>query len=134
MHELSIATSLVSLVDDALESAGEAGTVEAVRVKVGALSGVVVEALEFAWGVAVEGTRCEGARLEVERVPAVVRCGECGAETTLDHPPVFACGSCGRPASEVISGRELDLIALELEQTQATADPAPEDHHAAPNP
>ncbi|HHN78875.1 MAG TPA: hydrogenase maturation nickel metallochaperone HypA, partial [Phycisphaerales bacterium] len=81
MHELSIATSLVSLVGDALESAGATGTVETVRVKVGALSGVVIEALEFAWDVAAEGTCCEGARLGIERVPAVVRCGECGAET-----------------------------------------------------
>ncbi|HHN79003.1 MAG TPA: hydrogenase maturation nickel metallochaperone HypA [Phycisphaerales bacterium] len=134
MHELSIATSLVSLVGDALESAGETGTVEAVRVKVGALSGVVVEALEFAWDAAAEGTCCEGARLDIERVPAVVRCGDCGAETTPGDPPFFVCGACGRPASEVISGRELDLIALELEQTQATADPAPEHRHAAPHP
>jgi len=131
MHELSIATSLVSLAEDAAADAGEAGPIVAVRVRVGALSGVVVEALEFAWGAASEGTRCEGAGLEVERVPGRVRCPACGSETVLDDPPAFVCGSCGEPTGDVVAGRELDLMSLELEQQDT---PTTETPHAAPHP
>ena len=36
-----------------------------VRLRVGALAGVVVESLEFCWGIAAEGTALEGSKLVV---------------------------------------------------------------------
>lgn len=123
MHELSIATSLVSLASEALRNAGELRPIEAVRVRVGDLAGVVIEALEFAWPVAAEGTACERASLEIERVPGRVRCGSCGAETELAVPPRFACGTCGAPTAEIVAGRELDLVSLELTDTTPPAVP-----------
>ncbi len=114
MHELSIAAALVSGVVEALEGAGEARAVEAVTARIGDLSGVVVEALAFAWPVAAEGTRCAGAALRVERVAGRVRCAVCGVETTLGSPPRFRCGVCDRPTGEVVGGREMELVSVEL--------------------
>jgi hydrogenase nickel incorporation protein HypA/HybF len=66
MHELSIAMSLVELVQEQL--AGEAlAAVVAVNIRIGALSSVVPEALEFVWAPATQGTRLEGAQLRIER-------------------------------------------------------------------
>lgn len=124
MHELSIATSLVELASDALERAGETRRVEAVQVRIGALSGVVVEALEFSWDVAIEGTVCSSARLDIERVPARISCDSCGAETELSDPPRFRCGVCDEPSANIVSGQELDLVSLELFNDPDT--PAPE--------
>ena len=132
MHELSIATSLIELATEAVENAGETGRIESVHVRIGALSGVVIEALDFAWDVAVEGTRCSDARLVIEPVPARVRCPACEAETELAEPPIFRCGACGTPTSSILSGQELDLMSLELVQRPAGAPPetSPEATHS----
>lgn len=116
MHELSIAVSLIDLATEAVEDAGLTGPVQVVRLRIGALSGVVVEALEFAWDTAAERTICEGSQLEIERIPARIHCEFCNDETVLDDPPVFVCGHCGKAADDVLAGKELDLMALELEE------------------
>ncbi len=67
MHELSIAMSLVDAVCEQLPQLGTDIEVRAVRVRVGALSGVVPEALSFAFDVATEATAIAGARLDIER-------------------------------------------------------------------
>ena len=65
MHELSVAMSLVDAICEELPQLGEV-TVRSVRIRVGALSGVSMEALMFAFDVAVDGTPIAGARLIVE--------------------------------------------------------------------
>jgi hydrogenase nickel incorporation protein HypA/HybF len=64
MHELSIAAEIVELATE--EAARRGCKVEVVHLKLGALSGVVREALEFSWDVACEETPIAGARLAIE--------------------------------------------------------------------
>jgi hydrogenase nickel incorporation protein HypA/HybF len=66
MHELSIAMSLVQLVEEQV-AAEPAADVIAVDVRIGDLASVVPEALQFAWGPATEGTRLEGSQLRIHR-------------------------------------------------------------------
>jgi hydrogenase nickel incorporation protein HypA/HybF len=68
VHELSIA---ISLVDVACEKAADLGgpRVLALHLRLGALSGVVKEALLFAYDAAARDTRVAGARLEIEEAP-----------------------------------------------------------------
>ena len=65
MHELSVAMSLVDTICEELPHLGEV-TVRSVRIRVGALSGVGMEALMFAFDVAADGTPIAGARLIIE--------------------------------------------------------------------
>jgi len=120
MHELSIA---VSLVEAACEKAAELGgvRVEALNVRLGALSGVVREALEFSFDLAAEGTAIAGARLVVEEVPVTVRCPRCAAERRLPSIQHFHCPVCGTPTPEVVGGRELELASLEVSETCSPA-------------
>jgi hydrogenase nickel incorporation protein HypA/HybF len=67
MHELSIAVSLVEAVCDELPTLGPDVAVRAVRLRVGPLSGVVPEALTFAFDIAAADTPLAGARLDIER-------------------------------------------------------------------
>jgi hydrogenase nickel incorporation protein HypA/HybF len=123
VHELSIS---ISLVEAACEKAAELGSVrvEAVHLRLGPLSGVVRDALLFSFDLATAGTAIEGARLEIEEVPLTVFCPRCEAERQLPSPQSFRCPVCGTPASEVVSGRELELTALEVidDADHATAD------------
>ena len=65
MHELSVAMSLVDTICDELPQLGPV-SVQSVRIRVGALSGVAMEALMFAFDVAADGTPIAGARLIIE--------------------------------------------------------------------
>jgi len=120
VHELSIAMSLVELASDRAAEIGGA-RVAAVHVQLGALAGVVEEALRFSFDAAAGGTALDGARLVVDRVPVAVLCAPCGVERVLDEPLRFRCPVCGAPATNVVRGREIELTALEVEE-HATAD------------
>jgi hydrogenase nickel incorporation protein HypA/HybF len=112
VHELSIAHNLVELAVEAAEDMGMK-RVEALYLRVGALSGVVKEALEFAFDVVVQGTPLEGARLVIEDVPVKVLCPTCEEARILPEPFPLRCPVCGTKTGQVLEGRELELYALE---------------------
>ncbi len=114
MHELSIAMSMVEMAAEEAASRGGA-QVYAIHLKLGPLSGVVKEALLFSYEVACEGTPLEGSRLLIEEVPVVVFCPACEAETTLASLQRFCCALCQAPTSQVVQGKELEVVALEIE-------------------
>jgi hydrogenase nickel incorporation protein HypA/HybF len=115
VHELSIAEAVVAVADR--HAAGR--RVEAVDVQVGALRQVVPSALEFAFEIVTQGTSLQGAELRIETVPAVGRCAACGAEGQLDWFP-FACTACGSVDMELISGEELLVEAIEVDDELVT--------------
>jgi hydrogenase nickel incorporation protein HypA/HybF len=122
MHELSMVASIVDTVTEALE--GYPGAqVKEVRLRVGALSAVVVDSLEFCWGIATEGTALEGARLVVKMLPVVMHCAGCAADVTLDGVQSFRCPRCGQPCGDLRQGRELDIEAIQIEDGDAGSDP-----------
>src|SRR5512139_4044981 len=107
MHELSIAQSIV---DSAREHAAAHGGRRVLRVgvRVGEISGVAVDALEFCFGMTVKDTDLDGAALDFERVPVRYRCGGCAHEF---HPVEFLaeCPACGHSGSTMVAGDELGL-------------------------
>lgn len=114
MHELSIALSLVDLAREEAERHG--GRVCALHLRIGALAGVVPDALHASYEMACAETPLEGSRLVIEEVPAVVFCPQCRAQRALDSLQSFRCPDCGTPTPQVDRGRELELVAMEIEQ------------------
>ncbi len=114
MHELSIVSSVVDTVTEALARYPGA-RVEEVRLRVGALASVVVDSLEFCWGIATEGTALEGSRLVVTTVPVVMHCAGCAADVELDGVQSFRCPRCGEPSSDLRQGRELEIESFEID-------------------
>ncbi len=91
-----------------------AGRVLAVRLRIGALSGVVPEALEFAFEALTSGTIAEGAQLAIDHVPARYWCGTCNREFQSDT--MFAdCPDCQQPSGDLRAGREMELASVEIE-------------------
>ena len=107
----------MSIVDLAREE-GEriGGRVCAVHVRVGALAGVVKEALAFSYDIACQDTALEGSRLVIDEVPVRVFCPPCGVDRVLQSARVLCCGECGTPTPDVRDGRGLELVALEIEE------------------
>jgi hydrogenase nickel incorporation protein HypA/HybF len=112
MHELSIALSILDLAAEEAERRG--GRVVAVHLRLGPLSGVVKDALTSAYDLAREGTPLAGAELLVEEVPVAAWCPACAAERAPRFPPL-CCPTCGTPTPDVVRGRELEVVALEIE-------------------
>jgi hydrogenase nickel incorporation protein HypA/HybF len=112
MHELSIMDSALNV---ALERAREAGAthVQEVRLRVGTLSGVVPDALQFAFEALTPGTLAAGARLRIDDVPARFFCGVCSQEFQADDL-LAECPTCHQPSGELRAGRELELASLEV--------------------
>jgi hydrogenase nickel incorporation protein HypA/HybF len=113
MHELSIAMSIVEGASQEASNRG-AAQVHAVHLKLGPLSGVVKDALLFSYGLACEGTLLEGSELVIEEVPVVVYCNTCETEKTLGSIQHFCCPTCGTMTADLVSGRELELVAIEI--------------------
>lgn len=113
MHELSIA---MSIVETCTEEAAKAGgsSVSSVELEVGELSGVIPEALEFSWDVAIKETPLENATLVINMIEANARCLDCGAEFKLQDS-FSPCPSCGGFGREILQGQELKIRALTIE-------------------
>jgi hydrogenase nickel incorporation protein HypA/HybF len=114
MHELSIVSSVVETVTESLE-AYPGARVEEVRLRVGVLAAVVVDSLEFCWGLATEGPALEGSRLVVKMIPVVMHCAACEEDVELDGVQSFRCPRCDEPCSDLRHGRELEIEAIEIE-------------------
>jgi hydrogenase nickel incorporation protein HypA/HybF len=110
MHEFSVIQSIIDIATDSARL-NHAVTISAVEVEVGQASGIVTEALEFAWESARKGTLLENADLVINSVPVRVLCRSCNHK----YQPVDifeACPSCGDINPEIISGRELRVTAI----------------------
>jgi hydrogenase nickel incorporation protein HypA/HybF len=127
MHELSIA---MSIVDAVLEEAQQrAVRVSAVHLRLGALSSVVKDALLFSYEIACQGTLLEGSHLIVEDVPVVVFCPQCNERRTLPSVQLFACPECGAPTGNIVQGKELEVFALEVEDSPTESNDRPSRLH-----
>jgi hydrogenase nickel incorporation protein HypA/HybF len=113
MHELSIAMSIVEMAEE--ESARHGGArVQVVHLRLGKLSGVVKEALLSSYEMACEATLLEGSQLLIEEIPVEVFCPNCEVARPVTSIQWFACPECGAPTPEVVHGKELEVVALEI--------------------
>jgi hydrogenase nickel incorporation protein HypA/HybF len=113
MHELSIASAVVNT---ALEHSG-GRPVSLVAVRAGRLRQVVPESLRFYFEIVARDTRLEGARLELTEVPVRLHCEACKAEWEPDWP-LFRCAQCGSADVRVLSGEELLVDYIEVEEQE----------------
>ena len=115
MHELAIAEGIVRI---AAEHAGDR-RVTKVELKVGHLRQVVPSALAFGFELVARGTVVEGAELQIDEVPARVRCERCHAQAELPGFPL-CCPVCGSLDVAVTEGEELHVEALEVDSVLTT--------------
>ena len=120
MHELSIVASVVDTVTESLAAYPGARVLE-VRLRVGVLASVVVDSLEFCWGIATDGTQLAGSKLVVTMVPILAHCAECAADVELEGVQSFRCPRCGQPSSDLRQGRELDIESYEIDEVEEKA-------------
>lgn len=113
MHEMSIIAGVLDTVTPSALQAG-AERVLGISLRIGDMTEVVDEALEFAFEVLTEGTLCEGAQLTVTKVHPRGVCFECGHE--FDHDRFHrSCPACGSFQTQVVQGREMEIESIEVD-------------------
>jgi len=112
MHELSIALSILDLAAEESERRGV--DISAIHLRLGPLSGVDERALDSAFELAREHSNTPTARLVIELVPLIVHCPQCNCSRKPLSIQHLVCPVCGSPTPEILSGRELQVFALEV--------------------
>lgn len=114
MHELSIAVSIVASLEE-IARKESAVRVVAFTLEIGALSGIVPEALDFALESAVKGSLCEGSKWNIKTEPAKGRCNVCFHEFPLQE--IYTpCPVCGAFNPDILRGQELKIVSVDIEE------------------
>ncbi|MBC8413973.1 MAG: hydrogenase maturation nickel metallochaperone HypA [Nitrospira sp.] len=115
MHEVTIA---IAMAEELTRIAAEnnASAVIAVRLKIGQMSGIVTDSLQFAFdAIKLEHPILYSTKVEIEEIPLIYKCRDCGASfatETLYFPECQGCGSC---SLDISSGTEQHIDKVELE-------------------
>ncbi|MFO1283770.1 MAG: hydrogenase maturation nickel metallochaperone HypA [Burkholderiales bacterium] len=113
MHELSLAEGVLDVLRDAASKDGYA-RVTTVRLEIGRLSGVEVEAMRFCFDAVARGSIAEGARLEIDETPGSAWCLPCGRTVPIASR-TDPCPACGSWQLQPNGGTRMSVREIEVE-------------------
>ena len=114
VHEMSITVSILETVRDQMVKSG-VERLKSVKLRIGEMAAVEPDSLRFCFKACTDGSPWEGAVLEIETVPLTGRCSNGNNVFGLEHYFSSVCPHCGGTAADLVSGRELDIISMEVE-------------------
>lgn len=113
MHEMSLAASVLQIVEDAARAQGFE-RVKAVWLEIGQLSAVEAESLRFCFDAVTRDSIMHNARLEVVATPGAGWCMQC-SDTVPMTKLYDPCPRCGGYQVQVTQGTEMRVVELEVE-------------------
>lgn len=118
MHELSACRGILDAAEGALDDFPSSSQVVRIIVRVGPLTHLTRDGLEYYFDLLKLGTTFSDTTLTVEEVPVRGRCDECTAE--LDSEDLsLTCSACGSGSIELGSGSEIEMVAIEVVEEPA---------------
>ena len=107
---------VIRFADMALEAVADEpdAVIDSIEIEVGAMTGVLPEYLIKYYPNAVAGTRLEGSQLRIEERPVTAICASCSSEYEPSADNNYCCPSCGSTDAKIISGRQLNLLRVNL--------------------
>ena len=112
MHEISIMESTLEIAINHAQ-AQKAKEIKAIVMKIGELSGVIPQALEFAFEVVRENSIASNATLKIETIPVCCHCESC-QEKFYPTGYIFECPNCHQFSNNILEGKEIELSSLEI--------------------
>jgi hydrogenase nickel incorporation protein HypA/HybF len=113
MHEMSLAESIREIVDRAARANG-AVRVTAVRLEIGKLSQIEIEALRFAFDVVKRGSLADAAELEIVEVDGTAWCMRCSEPVVIARRG-DACPRCEGYQLQVTGGDRMRVLDIAVE-------------------
>lgn len=111
MHEIGIIQEILTIATDAIQEKGS--EIKQITINIGKISGVVCEALEFAFDVIKKDTIAKNAILKIELLPVICSCHYCQKEFQPDEW-FFECPICHQLSHAIIQGKEIDIVSIEI--------------------
>lgn len=115
MHELSIMEGVLDMVRDSASQNG-INRINRLKLVIGSLTMIMPDSLRFAFEVLSQEGIFREADLEIDTVPALMRCRDCDSESAPEDPYCFICPGCGSNQLDLIKGREMYLDYYEGER------------------
>ncbi|OGW33361.1 MAG: hydrogenase maturation nickel metallochaperone HypA [Nitrospirae bacterium GWC2_42_7] len=113
MHEVSIALDLLNIATEQCRKSGYS-KIEAINLKIGRASGIMPDALIFSFDAIKKDSLADTALLNIEEVPVSGECSDCSSKFTVDEEYILSCPVCNSNSFNIISGREMDIIDMEV--------------------
>jgi len=112
VHEIGLCEELLCKIKENLPLGA---IVKKVNIRIGKLSGVNKEAFRFAFSSLIQNTELHSAILNILDIPVNVYCRNCYKDVEIE-PPIFICPYCMSRDLEIITGKELDLLSIDIEE------------------
>jgi hydrogenase nickel insertion protein HypA len=113
MHEVSIMESTLEIVKS-LAKENNLTKVTNIKLEIGTLTGVMGEALNFAFSCLKQDTVAKEATLEIYYIQAKGKCNKCNKVFNIDHFNKL-CPECRNFCTSIVTGYELNLNSIEGE-------------------
>ena len=114
MHELSVTEALLNTASDSAEKQN-AKTVTALNIKIGKLSGIIDDSVQFYWDIIAKDTICAGSMLNFTKIPAKFECQQCKYQFEIEDE-LLPCPHCQSMDLVTIQGDEFLLESIEIEK------------------
>ena len=111
MHELGVISAMVKTIEEIIKEQGYT-KVHKLVLEVGELSGIVPHYMEVCYPAAVYKTFMENSILEMETIPGIVRCKDCGKEFNANAND-FTCPECQSQNMEILSGNDVMIKEIQ---------------------
>ena len=104
MHELGIVYQLMNTVDN-IKKEQNVSVINSITLQIGEMTDIVPEFIKEAWKVSAPETDYKNTELQIEIIPALAKCSDCGYEDKVKNLS-FTCPKCSGSNFKIISGRE----------------------------
>ena len=110
MHEMSIVVNIVDIAENEARKAG-AKTISELELDIGTVSGIELDALNFAFESIKPKTMLKNAEIKINTIPAKSKCEDCFSEFETDA--VYAlCPECNSYKTKIIQGKEMKVKSI----------------------
>jgi hydrogenase nickel incorporation protein HypA/HybF len=112
MHEYPITRRIIEIAGEYAVK-NNADEVKVINLVVGDYCGYVASSIELYFELIAQGSVCEKAKLNIERVVPRLKCSNCG-ELFVRKPFSFECPKCGKEGSPTEIGKEFYIKSIEV--------------------
>lgn len=113
MHELPVTQSIINIAIEEAEKHG-ASKITSITLKVGELSGLVPDCLQYYFDIIGKDTKAKGAKLIIDRVPLSMECRDCNYKGLINLE-TYNCPECKSKNVAITGGREFYIDTMEVE-------------------
>lgn len=119
MHELAIAESIVNSLRRE-KADRHLARITRLSVRIGELTDIMPEALEFGFQSLISGSELDGCTLIIEKIPVSGECNTCGKPVVVQDF-IFSCPHCFSTDLDMHSGQELEIAWYEADDASTPA-------------